>query len=649
MSSAIGRNISVNSVIVFAAGFSSAAIQVLLIREYLSIFSGNELVIGVIFGLWLIFVALGSLAGSRMHLPGQKIINVLYIASVLLGILAIRAVRLLFDPGEVIAPWIIPIIVLLTQSDAAFFGGLVYGRISKIKSGSRLYLVENTGALMGLIFVSSGILLHWSNGILISSILALFAIFAFLSDYSGIKQSITVCVVSLSMIAGFFYLDPQSVKWKYPFGVDVVRTGFGGEIAEKDAAGDTLILLNNSLYRNKMSLPSIEQAVHIPIAMHKGRIHRALVIGNMGQIQEIKKYDSVRLTCIENEPILAKNECIFCAVEELKPDSLFDVVFLGSAMPATAQSGRFFTETFFKKMRTLTGESGVFSFSLPFSENFLSSDENALKSLLLRTLKKVFKQATIIPGSVYTFVASDKPLKWPVKISVTTQYLENYTMITIDSTRIAAANKTDLSNETNTINRPLVLYFAQKQWLGLFDKSFLYAAGFFIFLGLLSIYLLPKSAPAFSIGSTGLVVGIYSIAIMLIYQFSYGTLYAKLSFLMVSLTAGFVAGSFMKKFPFSDTVIGLYAAFSMLFLVRIPYMPVIVFMILNVGMGFLAAGQFVTRKTDSWGGLYAADLTGGVIGMILGSTILIPCFGIESIAIGMGVIKVGTTIVNRLL
>jgi spermidine synthase len=213
---------------VFAAGFSSAAVQILLIREYLTIFSGNELVIGVIFGLWLLFAALGSLAGSRIDLPGQKIINVLYIGSVLLGILAIRAVRLLFDPGEMIAPWIIPIIVLLTQSDAAFFGGLVYGRISKIKSGSRLYLVENAGALTGLVFISSGILLHWSNGILISSTLALFITYAFFADQSRIKQSIAMCIVSLSMIAGFFYLDPQSIKWKYSLNVDAIYNSFGG-------------------------------------------------------------------------------------------------------------------------------------------------------------------------------------------------------------------------------------------------------------------------------------------------------------------------------------------------------------------------------------------------------------------------------------
>ena len=647
MSSGIGRNISVNSSMVFAAGFSSAAIQILLIREYLSIFSGNELVIGLIFGLWLILTAVGSLAGSRMEaLPNQRIINVLYIASVLLGILAIRAVRLLFDPGEMIVPWIIPLIVIITQSDAAFFGGLVYGRISKILSGDRLYRLENAGALAGLIFVSFGILLHWSNGMLISGTLALFVIYAFFSEYRRIKP-ITICIVSMFLIAGFFYLDPISIKWKYSMDIDKIQAGFGGEIAEKRGVSDTLILLNNSLYRTKISLPSIEQSVHIPIAMHNGPVKRALVIGNMGQVQEIEKYKDIHIICIENEPVLANNGCNYCALEEIKTDSLFDVIILGSAIPTTAQSGRYFTKEFFKKIKMLAGESGVFSFTLPLSENFLSPDEKVLKSLFLQTLKYAFDQVLVLPGSGYTFVASNKELIWPIKIDVTTRYLENYTMIAMDSARIAAANDNGFRHETNTINRPIALYFTQKQWLGLFNISFIYAAGFLLLIGLIAIFLIPKSAPAFSIGSTGLITGLYSIAVLIIFQFSYGTLYTKISLLMVALSAGFAAGSLIKKFPFSDIIIGLYAAFTIFILIQIPYLPIFVFMIFNAGMGFFTAGQFVTRKPYSWSGLYAADCAGGVIGMMLGSTILIPYFGIEVLAIAMGVIKAGAAIFSN--
>jgi hypothetical protein len=120
-----------------------------------------------------------------------------------------------------------------------------------------------------------------------------------------------------------------------------------------------------------------------------------------------------------------------------------------------------------------------------------------------------------------------------------------------------------------------------------------------------------------------------------------------MSILMVALTAGFAAGSFIRKFPFSDVVIGIYAVSSLLILINTPNIPEVLFMVLSCGMGFLAAAQFVTRKPDSWSRLYAADLAGGVIGMMLGSTVLIPYFGIEAIAIGMGIIKVSSAITAR--
>jgi spermidine synthase len=637
----------VNSTIVFAAGFSSAAIQILLVREYLSVFSGNELVIGVIFGLWLLFVALGSLAGYRMNfLPSQRILNALYILSVLLGIFAIRAVRLFFHPGEMIAPWIIPLIVLITQSDAAFFCGLVYGRISKIRGGERLYLLENSGALAGLVFVSFGILLQWSNGILISATLALFILYAFFSEYPRIKLSIATYIIPLSLIAGFLFLNPISIKWKYSLDIDKIQAGYSGEIAEKKGVSDTLILLNNSLYRAKMTLPSVEQAVHFPIAMHEGKVNRVLVLGNMGQIQEIRKYKNIYIRCLENEPVLSTNGCEYCELEELKKDTLFDVILLGSSMPSTAHSGRYFTEEFFKKIKSLTGEYGVFSFTLPFSENFLSPEEKDLKNLLVGTLERVFKYVMILPGNGYTFVVSETELRWPVKISVTTRYLENYTMIAMDSTRIAAANEFSFNGISNTINRPVSLYFTQKQWLGLFNISFVSAMGFFILIGLIAIALIPKSASAVSIGSTGLITGLYSIIVLIIFQYSYGTLYGQISLLMVALTIGFAAGSLSKRFPFSDLIIGLYAALTILILIKWPFLPIAVFMVSNAGMGFLAAAQFVTRKTDSWSGLYAADCAGGVIGMILGSTILIPYFGISTLAIAMGILKAGSAALN---
>ena len=68
MSNGIERNTSASDrpfSLVFATGFAAAAVQTLFLREYLSIFSGNEIVIGVVLALWLGATAAGSLIGAR--------------------------------------------------------------------------------------------------------------------------------------------------------------------------------------------------------------------------------------------------------------------------------------------------------------------------------------------------------------------------------------------------------------------------------------------------------------------------------------------------------------------------------------------------------------------------------------------------------
>jgi len=45
----------------FLMGFTAIVAQVILIRELLTSFSGNELIIGIFFANWLLLEALGSI------------------------------------------------------------------------------------------------------------------------------------------------------------------------------------------------------------------------------------------------------------------------------------------------------------------------------------------------------------------------------------------------------------------------------------------------------------------------------------------------------------------------------------------------------------------------------------------------------------
>jgi spermidine synthase len=636
----------------FATGLTAAAAQIVFLREYLSIFSGNELVIGVILAFWLLATAAGSYAGNRFELNNPRnprnprLLSFLYVFSIILGLLLLRASRLLFQPGEVIPPWYIPLIVLLTQSDAAFFGGFTFGRLARRGNGGRVYLMENAGAVAGLLFLSLCILLYGSNGAVIAGAMAFFAIVAFW-PHRGLltdrKSTFIYYAGSGLLIVIFLVIDPISVHWKYGHNVDKVVNGCEGEIALSRGGA---VFLNNTLYRAGMALPSIEQAVHLPAAMHTGPLHRALVICNAGHVLQLRKYGDLPVECLETEPFLATGGCTCGTVETMSKNRSFDLVLLGSGMPATGAANRFHTLNFYKKMRVLTGDSGVFSFTLPLSENFLSPQERRIKDLLQVTLSRAFRHVLVVPGEGFTFIASDKPLPWPVKPVVRTEYLESFILASITPERVREANMLSDSLRTNTINRPSVMLLAQKQWLGLFGVPL------FSFLGVLALMLVvaiavsPRTRPAFSVGTTGFTTGVYSVALMLIYQFFHGTLYSRISVLMIALTIGFVLGSRMKRFVFSDGAIGLYAAVTLIILITVSFPPLALFCVFHAGIGFLSGAQFVTRKGTSWGGLYAADLAGGVFGMALCSTLFVPCFGVTTVAIGLGLLKLAGELIT---
>ncbi len=58
----------------FAVGFSGVAVQTLLIREFLTLFEGNELTLSLIIFLWLLLSGAGSLTGAGPS-PGHGLVK----------------------------------------------------------------------------------------------------------------------------------------------------------------------------------------------------------------------------------------------------------------------------------------------------------------------------------------------------------------------------------------------------------------------------------------------------------------------------------------------------------------------------------------------------------------------------------------------
>lgn len=662
------------------AGFCSAALQTVYFRELLSVFRGNELSIGIIFSVWLLSTgaatalaaawaarqpafASGSLLSapqrSSLRLPVLLVLLSVFAAT---GFFSIRLCRLATGSGIAIGPIGMLCVTAVATVPFTFINGLLLGVLFSAARGARrgapddatpgvLYGAENAGAVAGALCVFVCIILSATNSTIAAVSLApiLFA--------PGKRW--WAAAVILCSIAGILILDSATVQWKYP-GIPVSRVvpGHEAEIVFVATGKDTTLLINGGTYRSTMEKPMAEQAVHIPMAQRL-RAAAALVVFDRGQAAELSKYPALSVDILETEPSLVAratrgSRASVAAVETYHTDRRYDIVLLGTGIPNTAASNRFYTRSFFLKIKSLMTDSGIVSFSLAFSENYLSRNEQRLCNSLLSTLYDVWKNVAVFPGEGFTFMASDGPCtaEPPAKLIVPTQYLASSIIPGVSDERIQNANKRPNRPMVNTRDRPVTLLLGLQTWLDQYRNGIWSVIALFVAATAAVVIFLPKNQGSLSIGTSGFAAGAYSVCLLILFQATYGVLYSRVSLLLVSLTAGFAIGSFVKKFPYSDFFIGLYAVSSLFVLALLPFPAAFLFYLFHAGIGIAAGAQFATRAACSARGeaapasLYAADLLGGAIGMAVCSTLLVPLVGIMPVAGGLFVIKTAVEVLR---
>jgi spermidine synthase len=647
MSSATVPFTSTNSIrpapLIFGAGLFSAALQTVFFREFLSVFSGNELSIGLVLCVWLLAVGAGTMLSSRRsraagrEFPAAGAVFAL-VACAAAGITIIRASRLVFLPGAALGPLQMLAVAAAGELPFAFANGLILGALfSRSAKPGLLYGWENAGAASGALAVFACVLAGAPNS-LIAAVAALPLLFLCARK----PWFALACLLVLALVV---MLDRASVQWKYAIPSKGIVYGREGEIVRARTGADTTFLLNGALYKSTMQKPALEQAVHIPMGQ-RADARRVLVVFDRGQKRELAEYPGCSVDVVETEPAFAARGSTIAAIETFRPAARYDMVFLGTGIPRTAAANRFYTRSFLARVKTFLTDSGIVAFTLPFSENYFSPAEKKLYDALRATLSSVFPHVLVFPGEGYTFMASAAPLSTRWNVRAHTAYLAPSIVPAASEERIAEANRPPTSGFVNTRDRPLALLLGLESWIELFKNQFAILVALLAVCFCAALWFAPRNRPTFSVGTSGLVLGAYSVCLLLVYQSTCGALYSRVSLLLVALTAGFWAGAFVKKLPLSDAAIGLYCGATLVLLSAIPSPAAFLFYAFHAGAGVLGGAQIVSRKNTGLGGLYAVDVFGGAMGMVLCSTLLVPLVGIVPVAVGMIGIKGVVEIVN---
>jgi len=697
---------------VIVAGFTALIVQIIFLREFLGIFMGNELVSGVIIGNWMLLTAAGALLGKRLK-TGRSIFPLIVAAEALVAILPQISVVLLsliksmvYPPGvlpDFFDTWLFSFLLMLPfclVSGALFaLFSEAFNQVAQKQEFRLIYGFEAAGSVAaGILFTFILLRLFSPLQILLLVAMLNFGISLVLVQSSHLKRRYfhLILIFSFCMIAANLVFDFDNISKSFIYRKQEIvlneETPYGNLIVTK--TGKQFNFFENSLSLFSTDDPiGCEESVHYAMLQHSDPKSVLLVSGSIsGMIDEILKYKVNSIDYVEINPAIIEATIDFTgftAPDILKihtrdartfirlTDKKFDVVLLNLPAPCTAQINCYFTEEFYRELKSRLNPGAIISTSLAGNSNYMGTATANLYGIIIRTLKSVFKNVIIIPGQLNYFLASDAPLEMNIvekleKKSLENEYVNKY-YLNDPTLKSRALQLLQLIPADSPINQDFhpVAYFARidywLSWFGMKTQNIavFIACAFFMVL----MFLNPDNR---SMLVTGFTASATEMMVLLAFEVVFGYFYIAVSLLIAAFMAGLALGTyfsgshFMKANPAkilkNQGLIGLTALLIPLFFVLAAIkvdstiLLQFVFYTLMIVPGILTGIQFswvsaTGGKGNSGNGVaaYIADLVGSAGGALLTSVVLIPLAGFITtgmILLGLNVFIIGVNLIN---
>ena len=422
-------------------GLTAAIAQIVLMRELMVVFYGNEISLGLMLASWLFWTAAGSgIAGrlaARTRAPRRLMAGLEALVAVALPatILAVRASKHFLEtvPGESLGPGPMLLGALATLSVFCVLSGALFAAGSRLyadqaatstgEATGSVYLLEALGSaaggvLAGLVLVRTVAPLEIALGLGLLNLLAAAGLIIRSRFARGAAMvALASMAVLLALPSGVPRLETVSLErfWR-GFHLVANRNSVYGNLAVVRTEGAS------SLYENGLNLFNVpdpaaaEEAVHFALLEHPSPRSLLLIGGGVnGSLAEALKHASLeRIDYVELDPAILdlfpipNNPRVRVHVTDgrlfLKTTaSTFDVIIVNLPDPQTAQLNRFYTLEFFREAaRKLTG-SGILAFRLTAAEDYISPELATFLRSIYKTLRAVFPEVTAIPGETVHF------------------------------------------------------------------------------------------------------------------------------------------------------------------------------------------------------------------------------------------------------
>jgi spermidine synthase len=447
---------------ILAMGFSGLVAEILLLRELLIVFSGNELCIGIILANWLILEAFGCFflgrkaEKSKNELETFTVITILFSLSLFIAIFLTRILKgvIGISIGESIgflSMFYSSFLILLPVS--ILHGALfplscrIYSMFSGQEASSvgKVYVYETVGTLIGGI-VFTYLLIPYLNSFQASLELAILNFVVCLVLLAPFwktvlfQKTILAILSGLIAISGYLVFTGQADKlhhysikaqWKNQNIIHYQNSQYGN-ISIIENQGQYIFFLDGipNIITPIPDRPFIEAFVHLPLLAHPEPAKLLVVSGGAGGvINEALKHSSIEtIEYAELDPLLlgllrkfptplTESELNDRRVKMKHIDgrlllkstrNQYDLILIGILEPSNLQTNRFFTKEFFSLAKKRLDTGGILVIGLPGSLTYQNEELKNLNSCIFNTLKSVFSHIRVIPGDGNNlFLASD--------------------------------------------------------------------------------------------------------------------------------------------------------------------------------------------------------------------------------------------------
>ncbi|MGZ5148358.1 MAG: spermidine synthase, partial [Burkholderiales bacterium] len=439
------RSPSAANTALMLVGFSALVGQVVLMRELIVVFNGNEMSLGIMLAAWLFWFAIGSFTCNAFDLGGTHTrwtvatIECLVAVSLPMTIWALRESKAPFQTvsGELVGP--LPMLLgslaclsVFCAAAGALFVVAARLYVTECDTSTRLavstaYLLEAAGSAVGGL-LASVVFLHFLESFQIAAVVVLLNLYmaAVLWRRMRFRQVVVlagsvalIAIPVLLLAAPSFERLSRTRLWR-GFRLVESRDTVYGNLTVTETGTVRTIYDNGVVLANVPDDNTAEEAVHYGLLEHPAP-HTVLLIGGgvNGSITQALKHPTIeRIDYIELDPAL-----IQIARQFLHPQSLgleanprvhlhyadgvrflkaaagvFDVIIVDVPDPTTAQLNRFYTAEFFRTARKRLAPGGLVAIQLHSSEEAVSPDLAEFLRCIKHTLDSVFPHVAVIPG-----------------------------------------------------------------------------------------------------------------------------------------------------------------------------------------------------------------------------------------------------------